>query len=117
MLRGGCDPLQHPAAARPVPRHRAAVGLGPLLRDEDVRSPHVCEDVFDALATEPTVLVVEDLHWVDAASVEVLRFLARRVGSMPLALVVTYRDHEVGPRHPARRCSATSPGSTGLTTL
>ena len=65
-------------------------------------SSEVCERCYDALATEPTVLVVEDLHWVDAASVEVLRFLARRVESMPLALLVTYRDDEIGPRHSAR---------------
>ena len=39
----------------------------------------VCEPVYAALRAEPTVLVVEDLHWVDAASVEVLRFLVRRL--------------------------------------
>ena len=109
---GELRPASDPAAARPVPRHRAAASLGPLLRDEDMQLPEVCEQVYDALRTEPTVLVVEDLHWVDAASVEVLRFLARRVEAMPLALVVTYRDHEIGPRHSARPCSATSPGST-----
>ncbi len=48
------------------------------------------------------MLVVEDLHWVDAASVDVLRFLARRIETMPLALVVTYRDDEIDPRHSAR---------------
>ena len=48
------------------------------------------------------MLVVEDLHWVDAATVEVLRFLARRSASLHLSLIVTYRDLEVGPQHPAR---------------
>ena len=45
---------------------------------------------------------MEDLHWVDAASVEVLRFLVRRIESMPVALLLTYRDQEIGPRHSAR---------------
>ena len=53
-------------------------------------------------APSPRSLVVEDLHWIDAASVDVLRFLARRVEAMPLALLVSYRDNEIGPRHPAR---------------
>ena len=79
------------------------VGLERLLRgDDDVLLSTVCEELYDALAAEPSVLVVEDLHWVDAASADVLRFLARRVESLPLALLVTYRDHEVGPRHSAR---------------
>ncbi len=63
-----------------------------LGRGDDVLLSEVCEEVYAALRTEPTVLVVEDLHWVDAASVDVLRFLARRIESMPLALIVTYRD-------------------------
>jgi DNA-binding CsgD family transcriptional regulator/tetratricopeptide (TPR) repeat protein len=58
--------------------------------------------VYAALRGEPTVLVVEDLHWGDRASVEVLRFLVRRIGAMPLALFVTYRADEIGPRHSAR---------------
>ncbi len=54
------------------------------------------------LRAEPTVLVIEDLHWVDAASVEVLRFLVRRIEAMPCAVVVTYREDEIGDQHSAR---------------
>jgi predicted ATPase/class 3 adenylate cyclase len=39
----------------------------------------------------PLVLVVEDLHWADAASVELLRFMADRLADRPLMLLVAYR--------------------------
>jgi len=50
-------------------------------------------DFFYALAAEcPLVLVLEDLHWADSASLDLLRFLARGLGDMPLLLIATYRD-------------------------
>ena len=61
--------------------------------------------------------VVEDLHWVDEASAEVLRFLARRVESAPLVMVLTYRDDEIGLRHPARGLLGDVAALDGLTTV
>ena len=51
-------------------------------------------------AEHPIVLVLEDLHWADTASLDLLRFLARSLASLSLLLVVTYRDEEVDRRHP-----------------
>ena len=101
VLRGHCDPLLTP---RPLGPFRD-LGVAELdgSGDDDALLSDVCEQVYAALREEPTVLVLEDLHWVDAASVEVLRFLARRVESMPLVLLMTYRDLEIDPRHSARR--------------
>ena len=101
VLRGHCDPLNTPRPLGPF-RDLAVPGLEDI-GQADVLLSEVCEQVYAALRTEPTVLVVEDLHWVDAASVDVLRFLARRVESMPLVLLMTYRDLEIDPRHHARR--------------
>lgn len=100
VLRGQCEPLQTP---RPLGPFRE---LGLRAVDEavgtDARLGDYGEALFTELAAEPTVLVVEDLHWADEASAELLRFLARRVEAAPLLLVLTYRDTEVGVRHPAR---------------
>ena len=117
MLRGSCDPLRTPRPLGPFRDLAALTGLGGLLRGEDVLLSEVCEQIYDALRSTPTVLVVEDLHWVDAASVDVLRFLARRVDSMPLALLVSYRDHEIGPRHSARPLLGDLARLDGLSTL
>jgi len=77
VLRGVCDPLQTPRPLGPFRDIAGAAGLGPLLRDDDTLLADVYEQLYEALRAEPTVLVVEDLHWIDAASVDVLRFLAR----------------------------------------
>lgn len=102
VVRGVCDPLRTPRPLGPFRDIAREVGLGPLLHDRDELLSQICEDLYAALAAEPTVVVVEDLHWIDAASVEVLRFLARRLDVMPLALLVSHRGDEIGPRHPAR---------------
>ncbi|MDR7383131.1 helix-turn-helix transcriptional regulator [Promicromonospora iranensis] len=50
----------------------------------------------------PLVLVVEDAHWADASTRDVLRFLAARARSENLLIVVTYRSDDVDRRHPLR---------------
>jgi DNA-binding CsgD family transcriptional regulator/tetratricopeptide (TPR) repeat protein len=98
VLRGCCDPLTTP---RPLgPFRDLLAGLGSL--DGQAPLADLCESIFAAVRSEPTVLVVEDLHWVDAASAEVLRFLLRRIEAMSCAIVVTYRYDEIGDQHSAR---------------
>ncbi len=56
---------------------------------------------FTALARErPLVILLDDLHWADTASFELLRFVARQLGSVPILLLVTYRSDEVTRQHP-----------------
>jgi hypothetical protein len=55
------------------------------------------------LGPRASVVVVEDVHWADDATLDVLRYLGRRVEDLPAVLVVTYRDDEVGPAHPLQR--------------
>lgn len=101
VLRAHCDPLDTPRPLGPLRDLGPAVGADGRALAE-VPLAELCETVFETVRAQPTLLIVEDLHWVDAATVDVLRFLARRVESMPLLLVLTYRDDEIGPRHSAR---------------
>ena len=48
------------------------------------------------------VVVLEDLHWADEATLDVLRIVVRRIEWLPVLLVVTYRDDELDRRHPLR---------------
>lgn len=69
----------------------------------------------DLTANRPAVVILEDLHWTDPASVELLRYLGARLGRMPLLLVVTYRIDELTLRHPfARQLPALIRDSGGL---
>jgi DNA-binding CsgD family transcriptional regulator len=51
-------------------------------------------------AARPLVLVLEDLHWVDRASLDLLRFVAHGIDELPLLLTATYRGEDVDRRHP-----------------
>ena len=61
------------------------------------------EDLFDALlrqVSEPDalhVVVVEDIHWADEATIDLLRFLGRRIRDATVLLIVTYRDDGLAP--------------------
>ena len=51
----------------------------------------------------PVVLVVEDAHWADDATIDLVAMLGRRAVDLPLLFVVTYREDEVGVGHPLRQ--------------
>ena len=46
------------------------------------------------------MLVLEDVHWADEATLDVITLLARRIGSLPVLLLLTCRDSEAPPGHP-----------------
>lgn len=63
------------------------------------------KDFFDALATprsgggRPLVILLEDLHWADPASLDLLRFLGRALTASATLLLATYRNDELTPGH------------------
>jgi hypothetical protein len=61
----------------------------------------------------PTLLFLEDVHWADEATLEMLRVLGRRLNGMPLLVLPTFREDEVSASHPLTVVLgdlATSPG-------
>ena len=48
------------------------------------------------------VVVIEDVHWADEATAELLRFLGQRLPGAPVLLIVTYRDEGLAATHPLR---------------
>jgi DNA-binding CsgD family transcriptional regulator len=105
VLRTSCDSLSTPGPLGAVRDLAPALGLliddHPL--DGDARD-RLFREVLAAFAARPgpTVIVAEDAHWSDGASLELLRFLGRRIGGIPVLFVVTYRDDEIGADHPLR---------------
>jgi predicted ATPase len=86
VLSGACDDLLTPRPLGPL-RDAGLVDLP----DGDVA--RVFDAALAALRT-PTVLVVEDLHWADEVTLDVLGYLARRVAALPALLLLTFRDDE-----------------------
>jgi DNA-binding CsgD family transcriptional regulator/tetratricopeptide (TPR) repeat protein len=101
---GRCDALFTPRVLGPV--HDIASRLGDNLqaRLESGDSRAGAFTAFlDALRKlSAPVLVFEDMHWADEATLDLVKFLGRRIGDTRALLVLTYRDDELGPNHPLR---------------
>jgi DNA-binding CsgD family transcriptional regulator/tetratricopeptide (TPR) repeat protein len=99
-LWGMCDSLSTP---RPLgPLRDVADELGPpvpALLSGSASQHEAFAGVLEALRSRPRVFVVEDLHWGDEATLDLVRFVARRIATLPLLLVLSYRD-ALGVDHP-----------------
>ncbi|MCW6006095.1 LuxR C-terminal-related transcriptional regulator [Micromonospora sp. CPCC 205371] len=105
LINGGCEPLTTPM---PLGALRDMAGdLPTTVRQELLGTPDPFEVrrlLLDQLSggNPPTLLVLDDAHWADDATLDVLRFLGRRLGPCPAMIVVSFRQDEVGPHHPLR---------------
>jgi DNA-binding CsgD family transcriptional regulator len=54
----------------------------------------------DAAMRQPLLLLLDDMQWADPASLDLLRFLARSLATLPLLLVVNYRPDNLDDHHP-----------------
>jgi predicted ATPase len=102
-LWGNCDPLFTPRPLAPLLEIGDRLG-GELAELVDGGAPpyRIAAALLGGLAElAPAVVVLEDVHWADEGTLDVLRVLARRVG--PEVLVIcTYRDDELTREHPLR---------------
>jgi predicted ATPase/DNA-binding winged helix-turn-helix (wHTH) protein len=62
----------------------------------------LCAALEEISRTKPLVLVFEDLHWADAATLNLLAALARRRAPAHLLVLVTFRPRSIAPSHPLR---------------
>jgi class 3 adenylate cyclase len=112
------------------PVHRAALArLVPELRDDRrthadaadsdrVVLVHAVEMLLQAAAADtPIVLVLDDLHWADAASLHVLRHLVASAPQMAVLVLCTYRHTDLGPDHPLMALLADLHRQSGITRL
>src|SRR5262245_29424093 len=97
VLWGACDPLSTP---RPLTPFQDMTPLAAVL--EELRERHGLLNAILAELAARTVMIVEDVHWADEATLDVLRFVGRRVTGTRSVVLVTYRDDQVGSGHPLR---------------
>ncbi len=103
VLWGACDPLFTPRPLGPLHDMVAAeAAIPPALLRPDADRATLFAAVLNVLSARPTIAVFEDVHWADDATLDLLRFLGRRVARTRALLIITYRDDEMGPRHPLR---------------
>jgi DNA-binding CsgD family transcriptional regulator len=104
VLWGACDPLETPRALGPLADVAASLGGDFAVRIDKGTG---ADGLFRSLGTTlkrrpPAILVLEDLHWADEATLDFLRFAGRRIGELNALVVVTYREEELDRTHPLR---------------
>jgi DNA-binding CsgD family transcriptional regulator len=102
---GACDGLSTPQALAPVYEIAAQSSgrAGHAMRDEESRDWLVRALLEDLARPErASVVVLEDVHWADAATMDFLRFIGRRIQRTSAVLVATYRHDELSANHPLR---------------
>ncbi len=103
ILQGACDPLFTPRPLGPLldVSHTTGGALFDMVHTGAI--PYrVAEVLMEELGSSTTVLVLEDMHWADEATLDVFRLIARRVEDAPTLVVATYRDDQLDPAHPFR---------------
>jgi DNA-binding CsgD family transcriptional regulator/tetratricopeptide (TPR) repeat protein len=116
VLHGACDPVDSPTALGPL--LDIARQVDPALADRltsgisradafaaaldllDGDTADIAEGGVDG--DRVTVVVLEDMHWADDATLDLFTFLGRRIGAHPALMVATFRSDEVDAQHPLR---------------
>jgi DNA-binding CsgD family transcriptional regulator len=108
LLWGGCEALFSPRPLGPLydiaPELDSSSAFVGELLGRDERRPELFAAVLAALQSSGgvTILIIEDVHWADAATLDLLKFLARRILRARVLLVLTFRDDELAAQHPLR---------------
>jgi DNA-binding CsgD family transcriptional regulator len=110
---GACDPLETPRPLGPL------IDMAPDIVSGSPSRGDVLAAVLARLSTAdaPPLVIFEDVHWADQATLDLLRFLGRRVDRVRAAIVVTFREEELPGREPLAVLLgdlATAPGVTRL---
>jgi DNA-binding CsgD family transcriptional regulator/Tfp pilus assembly protein PilF len=99
VRRGCCDKITTAEALGPLVDALPEIA-GVLDSEAGWSRLRLFRHVRDVLSERPTLLVLEDVHWADEATLDVLRFVGRRLGEIRLMVLATFRAEEVGRDHP-----------------
>src|SRR5882762_3791194 len=108
MYWGACENLSTPEVLLPLRDIARASGESFDLGADHIRS---FESLLRLLSNgaKPSLLVIEDVHWADTATLDLIRFLGRRIARIRALILITYRDEEVDARSPVRNLLGEAP--------
>jgi predicted ATPase/DNA-binding CsgD family transcriptional regulator len=115
VLWGACDLLFTP---RPLgPLHDIAIQLEgelPALLHSDGDRQAIFSASLREMQRCPSIIVFEDVHWADEATLDLIKYLSRRIQLTPSLLILTFRDDELTAEHPLRLVLGDLPRSLTL---
>jgi DNA-binding CsgD family transcriptional regulator len=103
ILQGACDSLFTPRPLGPLHdiANQTQGQLLHLLEAESKRTA-IFSACLNELKEQATIFVIEDVHWADEATLDLLKYLGRRIRQTVSLMILTYRDDEIGADHPLR---------------
>lgn len=114
---GACENLSTPEVLLPLRDIARASGEAFDFGANHIRA---FESLLRLLSTgsAPALLVIEDVHWADTATLDLIRYLGRRIARVRALILITYREEEVDARSPVRNLLGETPaGSVERLTL
>jgi DNA-binding CsgD family transcriptional regulator len=114
---GACENLSTPEVLLPLRDIARASGEDLNLGTDHIRA---FESMLRLLSNgaAASLLIIEDVHWADTATLDLIRFLGRRISRVRALILITYRDEEVDPRSSVRNVLGEAPpGSVERMTL
>jgi DNA-binding CsgD family transcriptional regulator/tetratricopeptide (TPR) repeat protein len=102
VLWGHCDALPTSRVLGPVNEVIAGMPLLPgVSRESGLPREELFSRLFERLSppNPVSIVILEDLHWADEATLDFVRFLGRRIQRTRCLLIATYRDDELAPTH------------------
>ena len=119
VVWGSCDPLFTPRPLGPLLEPVAELGGEPAeLAAAGAKPFDLAIALGEALgAIAPVLLILEDVHWADEATLDVVRVLARRASDSGLLLVISYRNDGLARDHPLRMVLGELSSDDGVTRL
>src|SRR5712672_550932 len=113
VRRGSCDNVTTAEALGPI--LDAFPELTTAVDDEaGVSRLRLFRKVREALSGSPMLLLLEDVHWADEATLDILRYLGRRLAGVRLMILATFRSEEVGRDHPLTVVMGDLAGQSGV---
>ncbi len=98
VFRGGCEALFTPRPLGPVQDMAFALDLKIAdLFARGVAPSFIFPSLINALsdAPPPKILIFEDIHWADHSTLDLIKYLGRRIAVLPALIILTFRTDEV----------------------
>lgn len=115
VLQGACEDLSTPRVLGPLRDFAPALGADVVSAIDNAASPDILMPMLlGHLVSQarPVLVVCEDLHWADQATLDLLKYLARRIGDRHIMLLASARNDELPPDHAFWRWAGDLPPAT-----
>ena len=101
FLAGICDNLYTPRPLAPVYDFAEQINSDIINQlDSGIQRPSIFSNLIKEIRLHtPCIIVIEDVHWADDSTFDLIKFLGRRINTLNVLFIITYRDDEIKPNH------------------